>query len=216
MDDFEKVITAKLIPPIISQLIRNQIISEKSSDAEVWQAVHTYVNDEDFSLAAVITGSENFIPAIESAISNRQKDVAITLAGILFEQMTNEFYHKILLDEYNFSRSEYESCMKGVSVKDKLTWLYKIVTSESIDDNIINQIHTVCSARNYVVHYKPRVIPLDSSDDLGDKLDSIAVEDLLLLIKTLQNIFLECNFNIFPEEKISNNIFNRIYEKNNC
>lgn len=158
MEEIEESIVETFVPAIISELLLEEKITENSSNEEVKREVFSFLDGERLELMNVaITIGDTFVKAVENAVQLGQKDVAITLAGICFEQITNEFYHKILLNNYGLSNREYSSCMKGISIKDKLTWLYKLTTSRCIDPNIVNDVHRVCSLRNNIVHYKPKV-----------------------------------------------------------
>lgn len=158
MEEIDKLIVEIFVPAIISNLLLEEKITENSSDEEIKQEVFSFLDRGQLELmnVAIAIGDE-FVKAVENAVCLGQKSVAIALAGICFEQITNEFYHKILLNKYEFSNREYSSSMKGISIKDKLTWLYKLTTSRCMEPSIVSDIHKICSLRNSIVHYKPKV-----------------------------------------------------------
>lgn len=102
--------------------------------------------------------------------------------------MTNIFYQKILINKYRFSEGEFLSCMKSVSVKEKLTWLYKSITSQSIDENIVSSVQKVCSLRNNIVHYKSKIERLGEWGVKEKTNKKVILNELLPLIENLQNI----------------------------
>lgn len=163
---------------------------------------------------AIAIGDE-FVKAVENAVCLGQKSVAIALAGICFEQITNEFYHKILLNKYEFSNREYSSSMKGISIKDKLTWLYKLTTSRCMEPSIVSDIHKICSLRNSIVHYKPKVEKVGEWGENEDNSDEeYDISKLIPLIEKVREIFTEDMDILFPEEKTSKEIFRKIFRKN--
>lgn len=213
MEKFEKEIMEAMIPAIISELVLEKKVTENSSDEEVRQAIISYLHSGQLDLmnVAITMGSE-FEKAIENAINLGQNNVAIALAGICFEQITNQFYQKILLNKYEFSKREYESCMKGISVKDKLTWLYKLTTSKYIELSIVSDVHKICSLRNNIVHYKPKIENIGEwgeDEDSEDK--NYDVSKILPLIERVKEIFSEDADNLFPEEKLSKDIFRKVF-----
>lgn len=212
MEQFEKEISEIIVPAIISELIIEEKITENSNDEEVKQAILSYLNSGQIDLmnVAITMGSE-FEEAIENEINLGHNNVAIALAGICFEQITNQFYQKILLNKYEFSRKEYESCMKGLSVKDKLTWLYKLTAFKCMDLNVVNDVCKICNLRNNIVHYKPKV---ERIGELGEDEDNdYDVSKILPLIERLKEIFSEDADNLLPEEKMSKDIFRKIFGK---
>lgn len=213
MEEFEKEIVDILVPAIISELLYDDKIKQNSSNDQVKQTVKTYLKNEQLELmnVAVTIGNE-FNKAIKNAIKLKQNNVAIALTGICLEQMTNEFYQKILINKYRFSEREFLTCMKSVSVKDKLTWLYKLITSQSIDENIINSVQEVCSLRNNIVHYKPKIERLG---EWGEKEDNkkVNLNELLPLIENMKNILNDTSLDIFPEDKISQELFKKVYKE---
>lgn len=216
MEEIEKEIVETMMPAIITELILEERITEYSSDEEVKQAITSYLHSGRLDLMNVaITMGNEFEKAIENAINLGQNNVAIALAGICFEQITNEFYQKILLNKYNFSRREYESCMKGISVKDKLTWLYKLTTSKCMEINIVNDVHKICSLRNNIVHYKPLIQKIGEwGEDENDYDKSYDVSNILPLIERVKEIFSKDAYNLFPEEKMSKDIFRKFFDEN--
>lgn len=213
MEEFEKEIVEIFVPAIISELLYDDKIKQNSSDDQVKQAVETYLKNEQLELmnVAVTIGNE-FNEAIKNAVKLKQNNVAIALTGICLEQMTNEFYQKILINKYRFSEREFLSCMKSVSVKDKLTWLYKLITSQSIDEDIINSVQKVCSLRNNIVHYKPKIERLG---EWGEKENNknVDLNELLPLIENMKNILNDTSLDIFSEDKISQELFKRVYKE---
>lgn len=215
MEKLEREITETIVPAIISELILEEKITENSNDKEVKQAITSYLHSGQLDLMNVaITMGNEFEKAIENAINLGQNDVAIALAGICFEQITNQFYQKILLNKYKFSRSEYESCMKGISVKYKLTWLYKLTAFKCMDPNVVSDVCKICSLRNNIVHYKPKVEKIGEQGTDGDNdNESYNVSKILPLIERIKEIFSEDTDNLLPEEKMSKDIFRKIFGK---
>ncbi len=216
MKEIEKEIIEIMVPAVISELILEEKITENSSDEEVRQAITSYLHSGKLdSMNVAVTIGNEFEKAIENAINLGQDNVAIALAGICFEQITNQFYQKILLNKYDFSKREYESCMKGISVKDKLTWLYKLTTSKCMELSIVSDIHKICSLRNNIVHYKPKIENIGEwgeDEDNDDK--NYDVSKILPLIERVKEIFSEDTDNLFPEEKMSKNIFKKVFIEN--
>ena len=135
----------------------------------------------------------------------------MTLKGMLIERMTNEFFREVLLYKHNLSKREYESCIRGASVKDKLTWLHKITTSRSIEDSFVDDVYKICTKRNNIAHYKPKVRNMDDEWDLAEIYDTnIDLSILLPLVARLQSIFDEHINHIFPEKRIGLEIMERI------
>lgn len=213
MEKLEKDIVEIMIPAVISELVLAEKVTEKSSDEEVKQEIISYLHSGQLDLmnVAITMGSE-FEKAIENAVRLGQNRVAIALAGICFEQITNEFYQKVLLNKYELSNREYASCMKGISVKDKLTWLYKLTTSKCMEPSIISDVHKICSLRNNIVHFKPKI---ESIGELGEDEDNndkdYDVSKLLPLIESVKEIFSQDADNLFHEEKISKKIFRKVF-----
>lgn len=215
MEKIEKEIIETMIPAIISELILEEKITADSSDEEVQQAIFSYLYSEQFEVmnVALTIGSE-FEKAIENAINLGQNNFAIALAGIYFEQITNQFYQKVLLNKYEFSNREYVSCMKGISVKDKLSWLYKLTTSKCMENSIVSDVHKICSLRNNIVHYKPKIKSIGEWGDEEDNYDKeYDVRKLLPLIERVKDIFNEQFDEFFPEEKMSKDIFRKVFNK---
>lgn len=213
MKKLKREIIETIIPAIISELILEEKITENSNDEEVKQAIISYLHSDQLDLMniAITMGSE-FEEAIENAINLSQNDVAIALAGICFEQITNEFYQKILLNKYEFTKREYESCMKGISVKDKLTWLYKLTASKCLDPDVVNDVCKICSLRNDIVHYKPKVERMGKWGKDGDSDEkNYDVSKILPLIEKVKELFSEEVDNLLPEEKVSKDLFRKIF-----
>ena len=142
----------------MSALIEKGLISDKSSKLEVTNAAKDYIASGVLdSLQLVFTASTQLMSALKCSVTNNQYEAAVIPAGITSEQMINEFYLPVLLDTHGFTKTEYDSCMKALSTKDKLTWLYRIATSENIDNETISQIDKLRKERNTVAHYKPRI-----------------------------------------------------------
>lgn len=76
MEEIEKSIVETFVPAIISELLFEEKITENSSIEEVKWEVFSFLDREQLELM----------------------NVAIVLAGICFEQITNELYHKIPLN----------------------------------------------------------------------------------------------------------------------
>lgn len=178
------------------------------------QAIESYVEDEkieDMNIAVKM--DSEFESAIENTIDLGQNNVAIALAGVCFEQMTNRFYYDLLLSKYEFSKREYESCMKCIPVKDKLGWLYKLTTSKCMDPNIISEVHKVCSLRNNIVHYKPKMQRMgDWKPEENGEDTEYDVSKILPLIGRLEDIFDGTMEELFPEEKIAKDMFREVFE----
>ena len=209
-DDFIQLIQSLIIPPLITILLEEGIITEESSILEFKNAMSKLnLHKEISKLKFSIDISDSYKDAIENAINNEQKDVAITLTGILFEQIVNKFYYDVLLSYLNFSKTEYDACMKGAAVKDKLTWLYKLTTNESIDSNLISDIHKVCSARNFYVHYKPHTWYIDDMSDQAYEMEHIDIKNLLPLVEQLEVIFSNYIGRIFPTTQKAREMFEK-------
>lgn len=216
MEEIDKSIVEIFVPAIISNLLLEEKITENSSDEDIKREVFSFLDRGQLELmnVAFVIGDE-FVKAVENAVCLGQKDVAIALAGICFEQITNEFYHKILLNKYEFSNREYSSCMKGISIKDKLTWLYKLTTSRCMEPSIVSDIHKVCSFRNSIVHYKPKVEKVGEwGEDEDNSDEEYDIGKLIPLIEKVREIFTEDMDILFPEEKTSKEIFRKIFRKN--
>ncbi len=216
MEEIDKSIVEIFVPAIISNLLLEEKITENSSDEEIKREVFSFLDRGQLELmnVAIVIGDE-FVKAVENAVCLGQKDVAIALAGICFEQITNEFYHKILLNKYELSNREYSSCMKGISIKDKLTWLYKLTTSRCMEPSIVSDIHKVCSFRNSIVHYKPKVEKVGEwGEDEDNSDEEYDISKLIPLIEKVREIFTEDMDILFPEEKTSKEIFRKIFRKN--
>lgn len=216
MEEIDKLIVEIFVPAIISNLLLEEKITENSSDEEIKQEVFSFLDRGQLELmnVAIAIGDE-FVKAVENAVCLGQKSVAIALAGICFEQITNEFYHKILLNKYEFSNREYSSSMKGISIKDKLTWLYKLTTSRCMEPSIVSDIHKICSLRNSIVHYKPKVEKVGEWGENEDNSDEeYDISKLIPLIEKVREIFTEDMDILFPEEKTSKEIFRKIFRKN--
>jgi hypothetical protein len=214
MEEFEKKIVETMIPAVISELLLNEEITGNSSDEEVKQAILSYLRSEQLnSMNVAITIGNEFEKAIKNAIELKQNNVAIALAGICLEQMTNEFYQKVLLNKFEFSNREYSACMKCVSVKDKLTWLYKLTTSQSIENDIINIVQKVCGLRNNIVHYKPRIESIGEWGEKEDENKKLDVNELIPLIDRIKIIFSEACQDSFPEDKWAQEIFEKVFKE---
>lgn len=216
MEEIDKLIVEIFVPAIISNLLLEEKITENSSDEEIKQEVFSFLDRGQLELmnVAIAIGDE-FVKAVENAVCLGQKSVAIALAGICFEQITNEFYHKILLNKYELSNREYSSCMKGISIKDKLTWLYKLTTSRCMEPSIVSDIHKVCSFRNSIVHYKPKVEKVGEwGEDEDNSDEEYDISKLIPLIEKVREIFTEDMDILFSEEKTSKEIFRKIFRKN--
>ncbi|GFH94439.1 hypothetical protein IMSAGC003_00971 [Lachnospiraceae bacterium] len=216
MEEIDKSIVEIFVPAIISNLLLEEKITENSSDEEIKREVFSFLDRGQLELmnVAIVIGDE-FVKAVENAVCLGQKDVAIALAGICFEQITNEFYHKILLNKYELSNREYSSCMKGISIKDKLTWLYKLTTSRCMEPSIVSDIHKVCSFRNSIVHYKPKVEKVGEwGEDEDNSDEEYDISKLIPLIEKVREIFTEDMDILFSEEKTSKEIFRKIFRKN--
>lgn len=216
MEEIKKSITETFIPAIISELLLQEKITENSSNEDVKREVLSFMDRKQLELMNVaITIGDEFVRAVENAVCLGQRDVAIALAGICFEQITNEFYHKILINKYELSNREYSSCMKGISIKDKLTWLYKLTTSRCMEPSIVSDIHKVCSLRNNIVHYKPevqKIVEWGEDEDNDDK--EYDIHKLIPLIEKVREIFGEDMDILFPEEKTSKEIFRKVFRDN--
>ncbi len=216
MEEIDKSIVEIFVPAIISNLLLEEKITENSSDEEIKREVFSFLDRGQLELmnVAIVIGDE-FVKAVENAVCLGQKDVAIALAGICFEQITNEFYHKILLNKYELSNREYSSCMKGISIKDKLTWLYKLTTSRCMEPSIVSDIHKVCSFRNSIVHYKPKVEKVGEwGEDEDNSDEEYDISKLIPLLEKVREIFTEDMDILFSEEKTSKEIFRKIFRKN--
>lgn len=99
MEEIDKSIVEIFVPTIISNLLLEEKITENSSDEEIKREVFSFLDRGQLELmnVAIVIGDE-FVKAVENAVCLGQKDVAIALAGICFEQITNELYHKIPLN----------------------------------------------------------------------------------------------------------------------
>lgn len=215
MDEIEKSMVEKIVPAIISELLLEEKITENSSKEEVRREVYSFLDEERLELMNVaITIGDEFVKAVENAVQLGQRDVAIALAGICFEQITNEFYFIILQNKYELSNTEYLACMKGISVKDKLTWLYKLTTSRCIEPSIVSDVHKICSLRNNIVHYKPKVETIgewDKDEDNNDK--EYDITKIIPLIESLREIFEEDTDILFPEHTTSIEIFKKVFRE---
>ncbi len=99
MEEIEKSIVETFVPAIIFELLFEEKITENSSIEEVKWEVFSFLDREQLELMNVaITIGDEFVKAVENAVRLGQKNVAIVLAGICFEQITNELYHKIPLN----------------------------------------------------------------------------------------------------------------------
>jgi len=213
MDIDEKKIINKVIPIIISALINDGLISDESTEKEVKEAVQAYIDSDNIdSWDMVITASDVLMETLEYAVDNNQYDASVTLTGIIVEQMINEFYNDVLIDKHNFSKTEYDSCMKVIPTKDKLTWLYRITTSESIDSETVSRIDNIRKARNDVVHYKPKRENINATIKWQNI--PVDIDELLPLIDKLKRYFQECIYTIFPENKMAEELFEKFFS--NC
>jgi len=199
-----------IMPAVIANLLVDGSISKDSTDRDVLDAVAVHVENNIASYDVTFVGN-GFEDDIKTAIENNQSNVAVVLTGILIERMTNEFFHEVLLYEHNLSKREYDSCIRGASIKDKLTWLYKITTSKSIEDNFVDDVCKICTKRNNIAHYKPKVRNMDDEWDLAEIYDTnIDLSILLPLVARLQSIFDEHTNHIFPEKRIGLEMMERI------
>ena len=189
--DLKGMIVKEFVPAILTDLLLSNEISKHSSKSEVIDAVTNYINNAEKwnSINVAITIGDEFENAIENEIDLERFDVAVVLAGIHIEQALNEFYQQMLINKQKFSVSEYNSCMKSLSVRDKLTWLYKITTSDCIDDELVAKITKICSERNKIVHYKPKI---ESMKDWGEPINNTQkfnINELLPVIRNIKEIF---------------------------
>lgn len=203
-----EIIRDRFIPAIMQDLLLSDIITADSSKEEISEAILNFVNDEESMKKvqlAIVMGDE-FELAIENEIHLGRNSVAISLAGICLEHITNEFYNQVLIDKYDFSKQEYDSCMKSVTIKGKMTWLYKLVTSECISNDIIEKVNKICSERNRIVHYKPVIEDLDKVMLEAD--NKIDVNSLLPLIEEVKKIFTETKDSLFETYKLASDLYN--------
>lgn len=190
--EFQEIVAKQFIPGIITDLLLNNQISKHSSKSEVSKEIENYIHDTERwnSINIAITMKDEFEDAIENEICLGRDNVAIALAGICIEQVLNEFYQQMLINKCKFSISEYNSCMKSVSVRDKLTWLYKMVTNESVDNEVVAKVIKICSERNNIVHYKPKIESMKEwGEPVKDDIKKLNIDELLPLIRKIRALF---------------------------
>lgn len=214
--DLQEIIAKKFIPAIIADLLSNNQISKYSSKSEVNKEIVNYIHDTERwnSINIAITIGDEFEDAIENEIFLGRNNVAVALAGICIEQVLNEFYQQMLLSKCKFSISEYNSCMKSVSVRDKLTWLYKKVTNESVDNEIVAKVTKICSERNKIVHYRPRIETMKEwGEPIKEDIQKLNIDELLPLIRKIKDIFeSELSFQ-FEDVNVAQEIYNKYFNE---
>lgn len=213
-NDLKKRIVKQFVPAIIADLLRNDEITENSSKIEVISAVRKYLkNEERFNSinVAIVIGDE-FIDAIKNEIEHGHLNVAIALSGIQIEHMLNEFYQQILINKQHFSIREYNSCMKSISVRDKLTWLYRLVTDDSIDNELVAKLVKICSQRNSLVHYKPKIASMgDWGEPIKDNAKEFDIGEILEELKELEEILQNVISLQFEIDSVAHQMYNNYF-----
>ncbi len=84
-----------------------------------------------------------------------------------------------------------------------------------MEPSIVSDIHKVCSFRNSIVHYKPKVEKVGEwGEDEDNSDEEYDISKLIPLIEKVREIFTEDMDILFPEEKTSKEIFRKIFRKN--
>lgn len=187
-EDMEKFLSG-LVTTILEDLLLSGDITESTSKKEILDAIRLYLKERTRfdKITLSITIGDEFEKAIQKSIELGHHQVAIALAGICLEQRVNEFYQQFLLECCDFSLQEYSACMRSVSLRDKLTWLFRLCTSQTLEDSLVEQAIRLSSARNSIVHYKPRMEFMgDWESPSSSEKSSLSVEELLPIIHNVQ------------------------------
>lgn len=197
----------RIVPTIMSQLLLEGKVSESSSSEELLFQLRDFLDRGGLDDAqwTIIVGEE-FEDALRAAIENEQCLVAYTLAGTYTEQLANEFYYLVLIDHFGFSSQEYRECMKKLSLNDKLTWFYRMTTSNKISSDLVSKIDKLHKARNHAVHYKPTPVSFEGKG-IGKSQPALPLSEITPLIEALKQALQAEIEKIFPERKLGQALF---------
>lgn len=219
MDETDEIMMGrffkKLIPNIIEQLLKEGKIDISRIDDKNYISDIITENIEDAVESTTINTIDynSFMKGMRSECENGRPKSAVILAGTCIEHILNHFYQGVLTVKYQLSKEDVSKAISAIGLPDKVSWFFKVITDVEFNEELRQDILSINSIRNKVVHYKPTPSDINFNGGSYMKLNEIiATIDFEKIEKTVQDLekYLEEAENCLNPETL---IALSIYEK---
>ncbi|MBO3286219.1 hypothetical protein MKY98_17800 [Paenibacillus sp. FSL M8-0228] len=218
----EKMITRiaeTFLPVLLTNLIRSgELNIDKIDDSEYRaEIIERGIALVDELQIQMINYSE-FIEATESEIKSERFKSAFIMAGTCIEHILNHFYREVLSLKQGLEADEITKAITGLKIPDKIGWFFKLTTSETLSDKMINQVREIISIRNKIVHYQALPDDINFTGGSSHKLELIIngfnFNELVPFLNEFDSTLEGILNKVIPEIGIGNEVFEKYFKKN--
>jgi hypothetical protein len=143
---------------------------------------------------------DQFLESAKEAAQLGRIPVAVVLVATAIEHRLNIFYRDVLEDYSGLSINETTEAIRS-NAATKLGWLFHLVTSKEIPDELFRQIKQVFDLRNAFVHYKSIMVSWnekEKSAELIEKVNEIGLQNILDLPDKVEEELATIAANLIP------------------
>ncbi|MEA5134995.1 MAG: hypothetical protein VB035_02525 [Candidatus Fimivivens sp.] len=189
MLEVEQEILNTIITQIEKQLLYNKMIDQnRINDRDyVLNILKNNINEIMDICSWTFDYNDTLVSGIKNELENDRKISAIILAGTYLEHILNSFYVNILSFKFDFSNTYINDAIKASSIIDKISWFFELVTRNTFNKALYQEIKKINSIRNQLVHYKPIGTDINTffdNNQVYKNIDQIS----LTLVSTLDSI----------------------------
>ena len=194
----------RFLPVLLSGMLRSGEIGPDVDDRSLLEQRQQYLQETDIEVLASIR--EKVMEAVHRETEAGNCYAASVLAATVVEHAINEFYCHVLREKYGLSNTGIERCLK-VDLRDKLTWLFQIVTGEAMEQELTETILKNAQKRNEIVHYKP----LRSPEKLVDRQEYEYLKSVDETLERLETVLHRAQVRLLPETEQAQEIIRRVF-----
>ena len=197
MEDKEmNIIRDKVMTAIISGLLKVGILKPEDLTNKIYTREKVIENFDRYinNTRVHIETHHDFLEACKSEFSNARPESGIVMASVCLENMINLFYRYLLTSGRKFEDGEIDRILQVLSIRDKITWFYKIAFANQLPNRLVDKILEINSLRNKIVHFK--AVPDDNIDtangsahQIQTAIQSLSIEYIEAVIINLEKEF---------------------------
>ena len=151
-EEIEKEFLEYLLPPLFSNMLLDDALRGDENKEELVGKISAYLKRVDLTIVASFR--ESLLETVKEQVRAGRYQIACILSAMIFEHTINGFYYEVLMGRYRMTNTNLEKCLK-TDLRDKVTWMFQIVTGEELDPGLSAVILENSRMRNALVHYKP-------------------------------------------------------------
>lgn len=197
---------------IISECIEEGVISKDDDLTNIKKIVYDRYSSSVDRITFKFIHTDSLENSVKLEIEHQNYQQAILLATTCVEHLLNDFYGQYYECVCKMSNRKIIDILKANGISEKTGGLFLITFNKQFPVDVEQQISLLKKKRNEFAHYKPKKIHIDSLDDDMQKDEDIKAiaKDSILIIENLKNFLSEMEEELYPENLVAKEIFEKI------